>query len=95
MQDCRPYYFFAPLLGLSLARRSQRRIVLGAARPWASFGDRFRPHFTRSTVTVGVSKYRQGAVSGAAGSSSAKGPVYDIEFTIKSPEGKEFPRLQF
>jgi|SRR5579863_8702753 len=29
------------------------------------------------------------------GSSSAKGPVYDIEFTIKSPGGKEFPVFNF
>jgi hypothetical protein len=29
------------------------------------------------------------------GSSSAKGPVYDIEFTIKSPDGKELPLFNF
>jgi hypothetical protein len=29
------------------------------------------------------------------GSSSAKGPVYDVEFTIKSPDGKEFPVFNF
>ncbi len=29
------------------------------------------------------------------GSMSAKGPVYDIEFTLKSPSGKEFPLFNF
>jgi hypothetical protein len=29
------------------------------------------------------------------GSTSAKGPVYDIEFTLKSPAGKEFPVFNF
>ena len=29
------------------------------------------------------------------GSTSAKGPVYDVEFRIKSPDGKEFPLFNF
>src|SRR5580658_5354048 len=29
------------------------------------------------------------------GSSSAKGPVYDVEFTIKAPDGKESPLFNF
>ncbi|HEY2012401.1 MAG TPA: hypothetical protein VGH38_02820 [Bryobacteraceae bacterium] len=29
------------------------------------------------------------------GSTSAKGPVYDIEFTLKSPDGKESPVFNF
>jgi hypothetical protein len=29
------------------------------------------------------------------GSSSAKGPVYDIEFRIQSPQGKELPLFNF
>jgi hypothetical protein len=29
------------------------------------------------------------------GSTSAKGPVYDVEFTLKTPDGKEFPVFNF
>src|ERR1700761_8164695 len=29
------------------------------------------------------------------GSSSAKGPVYDVEFRLKAPDGKEFPVFNF